>query len=324
MRATRRSLLAIVAAGAAVACAGARAAWPERPVKIVVPFAPGAMGDILARMLGQELQQALGQPVVVENKAGAGGNIGSGAVARASPDGHTFLVGATNNFVINQIVYPNLGFDPLRAFDPVSMLVDVPSVLLSSALIAPRSVAELIEASRKQPGRFNYGSPGNATTPHLWLDEISRTRDMKMTHVPYQGAAQVVQALITNEVQVGLFGAGVALAQIRAGRIRALAVSSDERLASLPDVPTFAEAGLGKIEGGNWWALAAPAGTPPDSVDRLAGLVQAIFAKPAIRARLLELGVVPAAGGPAALARTWQDDAARWKKRIDASGAKIN
>jgi len=288
------------------------AGWPERPVRIVVPYAAGSLGDTLARLLADGLRASLGV-VLVENKAGAGGNIGMEAVAQAAPDGHTFVLGATNNFVINQYLYRQMRFDPLAALQPVTVLADVPSVVFVNAQTQARSFAEFAQAARANTGRWNYGSSGAGTMLHLTGELINRAHGLGLTHVAYKGSPEVVSALLADQVQMYVVGASVGAAHVKAGRLRALAVSGSDRVALLPETPTFQEAGLGGIKAGNWWGLAAPRNTSPEVVARFHAAVAEALAQPALQGRLRELGVSPGGGAPNATAQRFDQEARFWR-----------
>jgi len=295
----------------------ASAAWPERPVRIVVPYGPGAMGDLLVRVMADDLRRSLGQPVIVENKAGAGGNIGAAVVAQAPPDGYTLLVGATNNFVINQFLYKQMGFDPIKAFAPITVIADVPSVIFVNAAVPAKTFAELVAYAKANPGKVNFGSPGAGTTPHLTMESINRARRLAMTHVPYKGAGQAMTALLGNEVQVYLVGAGVGMPYLKADKVHALAISGNARLPMLPDVPTFGEAGITMdVRTGNWWGVAAPAGTPPAVLSRLNEAFRAALAAPAVRKRMAELGVIAVGNAPRDMANQLVEESQSWGRAI--------
>jgi tripartite-type tricarboxylate transporter receptor subunit TctC len=302
----------------------AAAEWPEKPVKIVVPFPPGSMGDVVARLMSPGLSARLGQPIVVENKPGAGGNIGSAAVANAPADGYTLLVGATNNFVINQFLYKNLGYDPLTRLEPVSVLVDVPSVLFTSGAVPANNYAEFARWARASNGAANYASPGNGTTPHLSMVAIDKASGLRMVHVPYQGAAPAMQALLANDVQAYLVGAGIGVPHVRAGKIKAIAVSSAQRLPVLPDTPTFAEAGMPEVKASNWWGLAAPHGTPESVVNRLAAEIRTVLGERNISDRLTGLGVVANAEGPKSMKRQLEEESKMWARAVGELGIKLD
>lgn len=293
----------------------ALAQWPDRPVRLVVPYGPGAMGDIVSRLLAEELRADLGQPVIVENRPGAGGNIGTAAVAQADPDGYTALVGATNNFVINQFLY-KMGFDPLQALAPVTILVDVPSVIFISGQVPAKDFAEFVRYARANKGKLNYGSPGAGTTPHLSAAIISQTRGLGMTHIPYKGAAPGIAALLANEVQFYMGGAGLGLQHVKAGKVRAVAVSNARRLDTLPDTPTFEEAGLFDVKASNYWAVAVPKGTPDAVVEKLSAAFRGAIARPAVKDRFAKLGVTPIGSTPADTGQRWREEADYWGKAV--------
>jgi tripartite-type tricarboxylate transporter receptor subunit TctC len=300
-----------------------RAEWPERPVRLVVPYTAGSMGDVVARLVTENLQAVLGQPFVIENRTGAGGNIGARSVEQSPPDGYTLLLGATNNFVINQFLYKDLGFDPAKRFEPVTVVVDVPSVLFINSGTPARTFREFVTYAQANRGKLNYGSPGIGTTPHLSAEEINRRFDLSMTHVPYRGASQVITALIAGEVQFYLAGAGVGAEHVKQGRLRALAVSNPRRLEVLPDTPTFVEAGIAGVNATNWWGLVAPVGTPQSVVNRLRESVCGALADSKIKASLVQLGDVPVCNSPPEMARQIADEAAYWQRTLPGLNVKL-
>lgn len=294
--------------------------WPERPIRVVVPYAPGAMGDVLMRLLSQELRNELGQNVIVDNKPGASGNIGAAAVAQAAPDGYTLLVGATNNFVINQFLFKQMGFDPLKAFEPITVVVDVPPVAFVSAEVPAMTFAEFTRYAKANPGKVNYASPGIGTAPHLSTEMVNRAYGLGMTHVSYSGAGPALTALMGNQVQLYLVGAGLGVQHVKSGKLRALAVSSAARLEVLPDTPTFAEAGVTGVAAPNWWGAAAPAGTPKPILDRLNAAFRTALSAPAVRNQLVSLGVVGVANSRDQMARQLVQEADQFAKVIKELG----
>lgn len=300
------------------------AQWPDRPLRVIVPYVSGAMGDTVSRLLAEELRTNLGQPVIIDNRPGAGGNIGTAAVAQAAPDGYTLVVGATNNFVINQYLYSGMGFDPLEALVPVTIIVDVPSVIFLNAQIPARDFKAFVEYARANRGKLNYGSPGAGTTPHLSAALINKTRDLGMTHVPYKGASQVVAALLANDVQFYMGGAGLGAQHVKAGKLHAVAVSNAQRLESFPDIPTFDEVGLGEIRASNWWAAAVPKGTPVEIIRRLHEAFRQALSASATQERLRQLGVSAVGSPPAETARRFREEAAYWQKAVKDMGVRID
>jgi tripartite-type tricarboxylate transporter receptor subunit TctC len=318
------TLLRCSAALVAMASSLAQSAWPEMPIRVVVPYAAGSAGDLIMRQMLPALQARLGQPLVVDNKAGAGGNIGAIDVVRAKPDGYTLLLGATNNFVINQYLYKSMGFDPLQALVPITKVADVPSVLFINSSLPARNFREFSEYAKANPGKLNFGSPGNGTTPHLSGVALSDAMGAQMTHIAYKGAQPGVTGLLGNEVQMFLVGYGVAGAQLSGGRIRALAVVSNERLKVLPDTATAREAGVPDVILSNWWGLAAPRGTDPGIVKRLSDEIRALQNQPVTQQFLSAQGFVGAANTPDEFARQLAHEAAQWQSIVKKSGATID
>lgn len=302
----------------------AHATWPERPIRVVVPYAAGAAGDILIRFMQPALQERLGQPLVVENRPGAGGNIGTQDVVRAKPDGHTLVLGATNNFVINQFIYRSMGFSPAEALAPVSKLVNVPSVLFVNTNVPSASYSEFAKHVLANPGKLNYGSPGTGTTPHLSAWALSDAMGAKMTHVPFRGAAPGVQGLVGNEVQMFLVGYGVAAGQLASGKIKALAVASNERLQAAPDVPTAKEAGLPDVILSNWWGVAAPKGTDPAILGRLAAEFKRVLEQPSTQVFLARQGFMPVGNTPDQFARDLAVEAQDWQAVVKKAGTRLD
>ena len=315
---TKSALLALLL----LASPWAYAEWPDKPVRIIVPYVAGAMGDVVTRLLADDMRARFGQAFIVDNRPGAAGNIGTVAAAQAPADGYTFVVAATNNFVINQFLYKDLGLDPLKAFEPVSVLVDVPSVVFISAAVPAESFQQFVAYTRANRGKLNYASPGTGTTPHLSAELINTEHNLGLTHVAYKGASQAITALLANEVQMYLVGAGLGLPHVKAGKLRAIAVSSRERSPLLPETPTFEEAGLSRVKASNWWGLAGPRGVSKDIIDRLYGAVDAWLAGARTRTQLADLGAVPVGEKPAAMQSRLSQEAAYWQGAVRATAAK--
>lgn len=314
-------LIALCLFGAARA---AFADWPERPVKLVVPYVPGAMGDLVSRIVSEGLRTELGQTFLIDNRPGGGGNIGARAVEQSPADGYTFLVAPTNNLVINQFLYKDLGFDPLKRFDPVTIMIDAPSVLFVPAAIPVKTFREFTAWAQANPGKVNYGSPGSGSPPHLYAEAINKAFRLYMTHIPYKGATQVVGALLANDVQFYLAGAGVGLPQVKEGRLRAIAIAQPSRNELLPDTPTFEEAGLKGINASTWWGIVAPKGTPAAVLTRMQASLCKVIADKTVRARLIQLGNVPICNTPAEMARQLEQEAAYWQRTLPGLGVKVD
>lgn len=303
---------------------GALAAYPERPVRILLPYSPGGGGDVVIRTLQPALEKRLGQSVIVDYRPGAAGNIGMGEVAKALPDGYTLVVGPTNNFVINQFLFHSMGFDPLTAFTPVSMLVENPYFVTVSAATPANTFAELAAHARANKGKLNFGSPGNATVPHLSGLMLSEFFGADMVHVPYKGSQPGLQALMTNDVQMFIASYGIIAGPLKAGRLRALAVSGRERLKPLPNIPSASEVGLPDgILYSNWWAVAAPRGTDSAIVNRLAQEFRAAAADPEIQNKFVDQGAIVITNTPAEAAERMRAEARVWKAIIDKTGVKL-
>ncbi len=295
--------------------------WPVRPVRVIVPQSPGGSTDQVARPFGKLLGESLGTSVFIENRPGAGSVVGTDLVAKAVPDGYTLLAVAVS-FAISPSLYKKLPFDPLRDFAPVAMLASFPNVLVVSASLPVRSVQELIGYAKANPGKLNYGSSGIGSGTHLSMEMFRHMAAVDMVHVAYKGGAPAVNALLAGEVQVNLATIATAISQIKAGKLRALAVSSKGRVSVIPDVPTIGEAGLPGYEYDSWIGLLAPAKTPRSVITRLAEEAAKAIHAPEIKALLALEGAEPVGNSPDEFAVILQTEVARWKKLVDASGIK--
>ena len=325
----RRTLL--VAAAVLPLAARAQSAWPTKPVRIVVPFAAGGTTDILARALAPELQRAFGQPFVVDNKPGAGGNSGAAEVAKSAPDGHTLLMGTVGTHAINVALYPKLPYDPARDFVPVTLVAGVPNVLVMNPAAAQKyginSVADLIQALKAHPGQLNMASSGNGTSIHLSGELFKSLTGTYMVHIPYRGSGPALMDLMGGTMDLMFDNLPSALPHIKAGKLKALAVTSATRSAALPEVPTIAEAGgpaLKGYEASSWFGLLAPAGTPMEVVNRLQQETARALATPALKERLLSQGATPGGIPPAEFARFIEAETKKWAQVVKASGAKVD
>jgi tripartite-type tricarboxylate transporter receptor subunit TctC len=317
-------ILAMACASFAGAAGSAQAqgAWPTKPIVYVVPFAVGGNTDTLARLLGQKLAAALGQPIVIENKPGAGGNIGSDFVAKSKPDGYTILGGTISSHAINASVYPNMPYDPVKSFEPVILLGSNPLVFAVNASTPYKSLKEVLDAAKAKPGELAFASPGPGTSPHLAGELLKTITHVDLTHVPYKGSGPALSDAIGGQVPIIIDTTIVLGAQIKAGKLRPLAVAFPKRLGTLPDVPTAAEAGVPGWEVVSWQAVFAPAGTPKPIVQRLNSEIAAIMRMPDVQARLAELGVEVGGGPPEQLAEFQKAEIAKWAKVVKAAGVK--
>ena len=309
---------------AVVVCSTAAAEdYPNRPIRFVVPFPPGGSADILARTVGDKLATALRQPVVVENKPGAGGIVGAEAVAKSAPDGYTLLF-ANTNIAINPSLYRSLPYDTAKAFAPVIQLVSVPNLLLVAEDVPANSVADLIALAKAKPGTLNYASAGNGTFPHLAIELFKLQAGVSLVHVPYKGAAPALNALLAKEVQVLSNDLLNALPLVKAGKIKALAITGTVRSAATPEIPTMAEAGLKNYAAVGWQGVMVPAGTPAAIVARLNSEINKALNDTVLKDRLTAQGLEVVGGTVQQFAEFVRRDTERWRSAVEASGAKID
>lgn len=297
--------------------------YPSKPIHVVIPFGPGSLADAVPRLMQPALEASLGQRLVIENKAGAGGNLGAQAVVNSAPDGYTVMMAATNNLVINQYVFRDLQFDPLVDLVPVSLVVEVPLILQTNPAVPAKTLGEFISYAKANPGKLNFASPSPGTLPHLAMEIFARAAGLQMVHVPFKGGAPALNALLGNEVQAMLIGYATTAGQVKAGKVLPLAVASQKRLAALPQVPTFAEAGYPDLQAavpGNWWGMVAPKGTAPAIVQRLSQEIAKALADPAIRKKYEELGLTPVGSTPREFAADLPEQARKWREVLQAMG----
>lgn len=314
--------LACCAAGTAWAQAGSARAWPEKPVQLLIPYPPGGSADLLARPLAQRLQERLGQSVVLDYKAGAGGTVASQALARSKPDGHTLIMVLAAH-AINASLYPKLPYDTRKDFAPVSLVANLPMVVAGSSALKARTIPELVAAAKAAPGKLTFGSAGNGNTGHLAAELFSSMAGIQMTHVPYKGSAGVVNAMLAGEIDLTFDSISTSMPQIRAGRFKALAVTGAQRSELAPEVPTMQEAGVPGFVVNGWYALLAPAGTPAPVVERISREVAAVVALPDMKAQMAAGGYEPVASTPAELGAHIDAEIARWAKVVKDTGARV-
>lgn len=303
---------------------GLAADFPTKPLRIVVPFPPGGLLDLLGRGLAPSLTEQLGQPVVIDNRPGANGTIGSGLVAKSAPDGHTLLIGGGSSFVVNPLLNPSLPFDPMKDLAPVSMVSRGPSVLVASPSFQARSVGELIALAKAAPGKLSYGTPGNGNPNHLAGELFKSAAGVDIVHVPYKGAALVITDVIAGHVPVAFVTLGAAMPHLRSGKLKALAVTTAQRWESAPELPTMGDAGLAQVHLVEWSGLFVPTGTPPAALARLNEAVRRALSAPELRARLKEQGLEAQGSTSAELAAEMQSDVARLGRILKEAGIRAD
>jgi tripartite-type tricarboxylate transporter receptor subunit TctC len=322
---TRRSLLKQSAALAVLSASPsfAQGAWPERAVRIIVPYPAGGSADVLARLYAEQLQARLGQPFVIENRPGAGGNTGIDAVVKSAPDGYTLGAATIGHFAINQFLYAKMPFDPERDIVPASLTYELPNVALVASQHVPAKTIDEFVAWAKTREQVTYGSPGVGTSPHLsGALFVSRTK-LKGVHVPFRGAAQTIPAMLAGDVNIAIDNLASYISLIESGQMRALAITSAERWPTLPNVPTMAEAGLKDFVVTSWAALVVPNGTPRPVIDRLSATIQQIAAEPAMKERFLKAGARMLSSTPEQAKAFADKERAVWKDIVALSGAKV-
>ncbi|HEX6708426.1 MAG TPA: tripartite tricarboxylate transporter substrate binding protein [Albitalea sp.] len=317
----RRDVLRAAAAGAAALAVPSFAqAWPARPIKLVVPFPAGSSPDIIGRLIAEPLAQALGQPIVVDNRPGAGGNVGTGAVAKAEPDGYTFLFTIQGPLVTAPLLSRNLGYDPAKELAPVSLVATSPNVLVVAPGLGVSTLADFVRIAKQKKGELNYGSVGNGSASHLAMESFKTRAGLELVHVPYQGFPQVVNAILAGQVQAGFMVPGIAMGQVRAGKLKALGVTTLGRAASLPELPTLVEQGYPGFEAVSWQAVLAPAHTPRAIVERVSQELVRIIKSADVRGKMLGQYFSAAGTAPEALANLMKSERERWAQVIKAAG----
>jgi tripartite-type tricarboxylate transporter receptor subunit TctC len=302
----------------------AQAPWPDRPIRVVVPFAAGGPSDIVVRLLAPKVSATLGQPVVVENRAGAGGVTGVDVVAKAAPDGYTLGIGSAGGLAISPRLDRGTPYDPLRDLAPLTLAVLVPEPLVVPAAMPFRTVAELVAAATAQPGRLNYGSAGSGSMPHLAGELFRMAAGIDITHVSYRGGAPLAMAILQNEVQLGFADLPILLPHIRAGGLRALAVGTQQRLEWIPDVPTMAEVGLPSVDANNWHGFVAPARVPAPILARLHGALAGALNDPEIRRALNDQGAIPGGNSQAEFGAFLRAENEKWGGVIQRAGVRAD
>ncbi|MBS0455393.1 MAG: tripartite tricarboxylate transporter substrate binding protein [Proteobacteria bacterium] len=321
MKWQRRLACLALATALPVLSATAADTYPQKPVKLVVPMAAGGNGDIIARLIGKDLAELLGQPVLVDNRPGAGGNIGADAVAKSPADGYTLVLGAVGTHAINASLYKRMPYDIRRDFTPITMMATVPNVLVVPASLPVKNVQELIAYGKKRPGGLTFASSGAGSSIHLSGEMFKSMTGLQMTHVPYRGSAPALTELLGGQVDLMFDNLPTSLPHIQSGKLRALAVTSLTRSPALPDVPTMEQSGLKGFEAGSWFGILAPAKTPPAVVEALDRDIQASLARPETRQALIDRGFQPAVKGPRPFAAYIDQEIDKWGAIVKSSGA---
>ena len=319
----------IVVASICCGDALAQAAWPAKPVKIVVPFAPGGTTDLLARAMATELSKAFPQPVIVDNRAGAGGNLGADVVAKSPADSYTLLMGTVGTHGINKSLYSKMPYDPQKDFAPITLVAGVPNVMVMNAEAAKAkgiaTVKDFIKYAKANPGKLNMASSGNGTSIHLAGELFKSMTGTFMTHIPYTGSGPALLGLLSGNVDVMFDNLPSALPQIRSGKLTGFAVTSAQRSGAIPELPTIEEAGqLKGFDASSWFGLLAPAGTPPEVVNRVQQEVAKALASPAVKEKLLAQGAIPSGNSPQEFAKFIDAEIKKWAPVVKASGAKVD
>lgn len=321
--AARASLIALAFLAGSLVSAAARAEYPERVVKIIVPFPAGGTTDILARLMADRLDKRLGQRFIVENRGGASGAIGTQAVAQSEPDGYTLVMATINTHGINSSVFKSLAYDPIRDFAPITVVAATPNVMMVHPSLGVSDVAGLIRLAKEKPGTIDFGSTSMGGSPHMSGELLKMLADIRLNHVSYRGGGPMLNDLIAGHIKVGFDNLPSAVGHVRAGTVKALAVTTTERFPSLPDVPTMAEAGVAGYEVSAWFGLLAPARTPRPIVDKLQQSIAAILSEPDMKARLLDLGGVPGGMSPDAFGDIVRREVAKWPEVVAKTGVKV-
>jgi tripartite-type tricarboxylate transporter receptor subunit TctC len=309
---------------AALGGAHAQANYPNKPIRLIVPFPPGGGTDILSRLIANKLTETVGWQIVIDNRGGAGGNIGLQAAAQAAPDGYTMVMGQTSNLAINPSLYSKLPYDPVRDFIPVSLVSASPVALVVSQKSPYKTLGDFVAAAKAKPGQLTFGSPGSGTVAHLTGELFQRTAGIKFVHIPYKGAAQALPDLLGGRIDIYSGSLETAMPHMKAGTIRALAITSQQRASAAPDVPTVSESGYKGFEATTWFGILVAKGTPEAIVNRLTAEITKVLQLPDVKQRMGATGGLPVKTGPKEFAALLKSDIQRWSRIVKESGAKVD
>ena len=315
----RKSMAVLIVLCAAAVVSAQAQQYPTKPIRLIVPFVAGGSADVLSRVLAQRLAPQYGQQVVVENRPGSGGHVGAEAAARSAPDGYTIVFG-TIGIHAAYTIYSKLNYDPSRELQPVALYCDVPNILIVHPSVPVKNVKEFIELAKKNPGRLNFGTAGSGSSTHMAGEWFKVYTGVNLTHIPYKGSAQAMQDLLGGQIELMFENLPTAIAQVRAGKVRALGMTSRERSPSMPEVPTLAETGVPGFEATAWFTIAAPAKVPADIIRKLNTDLNAFLKAPDMQQRWIEMGVVPLGGSPAEAEKYFVSEREKWGKVIKAAG----
>ena len=318
------AVLALAALASGAALVASAQTYPSKPIRLVVPFPPGGSLDVVARAIGQKLTEAWGQPVIIDNRPGAGGNIGADLVAKSAPDGYTILEGALSTHAVNVSLYSRMPYDPVRDFAPITLVAVTPNVLVLNPSVPANSVKELIAYAKANPGKLSFGSGSNGSAGHLAGELFKMEAGVDMVHVPYKGAAPAMQDLLSGQIQLMFDNLANSMQQVRAGKLKALAVTTEHRSALVPELPTLSEAGLPGFDISTWWGFMAPAGTPKEIIVKWNAEVTRILSTPEMKAFFAQQGAEPAPMAPDAFGAMIQREIVKYAKIVKASGAKVD
>ena len=317
-------MLTVVVTACALATGASAQQYPTKPIRLVVPFAAGGGTDLLGRTLAQKLNEAWGHPVVVDNRAGGSGNIGTDMVAKSPPDGYTLLMGYVGNLAINPFLFRNLPYDSVKDFSPITLTATAPNVFVAHPSVAAKTVKEVVVLAKAKPGALNYASAGNGTVGHMVAELFKTVTDTNIVHVPYKGNGAAITDILGGQVQLMFSAPGAVINHVKSGKLRGIAVASSKRVSGLEEVPTFAEAGYSAVEATAWYGVLAPANTPKPIVSKLNSELVRIVHLPDVRERLASQGYEAASCTPEEFARLIKNDLVKWQKVVKASGARVD